>query len=153
MSRTLCAGAFLFLYAGWASADNWPAWRGANADGTTQETNLPLNWSATENVRWKVKLPDRGNSTPVIWGDRIFLTQAIEKKKLRTLMCLHRRDGKLLWQKEVEYKEKEHTHNTNPYCSASPATDGERVVVSHGSAGVFCYDFEGKELWRRDLGK
>jgi outer membrane protein assembly factor BamB len=152
MKRVLSiTGALMF--AAVACADNWPAWRGPTADGVTKETDLPLTWSATENVRWKVKLPDRGNSTPVVWGNRIFLTQAVEKKNLRTLMCLDRKDGSALWQRDVEYKEKERTHETNPYCSASPATDGERVVVSHGSAGVYCYDLEGKELWKRDLGK
>ena len=68
-------------------------------------------------------------------------------------MCLDRANGKLLWQKDVVYDEPEATHPTNYFCSASPATDGERVVVSHGSAGMFCYDFEGKELWKKDLGK
>lgn len=143
----------LLLFAAAGSADNWPMWRGAAGDGVTKETDLPLKWDQNENVRWEIKLPDRGNSTPIIWGDRIFLTQAIEKKNLRTLLCLRRKDGELLWQREVEYKEKERTHETNPYCSASPATDGERVVVSYGSAGVYCYDFDGKELWHRDLGK
>lgn len=134
------------------SAD-WPAWRGADGQGTSSEKNLPTRWSATENIRWKIPLPDRGNSTPVIWGDKVFVTQAIEEKHQRTLMCLARRDGKLLWQKSVTYTEKEETHETNPYCSASPATDGERVIITHGSAGVFCYDFDGKELWKRDLGR
>ncbi len=134
-------------------ADNWPAWRGADGMGRCAETDLPVKWSATENVRWKMKLPGAGNSTPVIWGDRIFLTQATDKGLKRGLLCLSRKDGKTLWHKVIEYKEKEPTHDTNPYCSASPATDGERVVVSHGSAGVYCYDFEGKELWHRDLGK
>ncbi len=134
-------------------AAHWPAWRGADGQGTSSEKNLPTRWSATENIRWKIPLPDRGNSTPVIWGDRVFVTQAIEAKHQRTLMCFARRDGKLLWQKSVTYAVKEETHETNPYCSASPATDGERVIVTHGSAGVFCYDFEGKELWKRDLGK
>jgi outer membrane protein assembly factor BamB len=68
-------------------------------------------------------------------------------------MCLARKEGKLLWEKTVEYKDKEPTHETNYYCSASPVTDGERVVVSHGSAGMFCYDFKGDLLWQRDLGK
>jgi outer membrane protein assembly factor BamB len=98
-------------------------------------------------------LPDRGNSTPVVWGTRIFLTQAIEAEGRRTVMCLQRTDGKLLWQSGTEWKEKEETHPDNPYCSPSPATDGERVVVSFGSAGVYCYDLEGKELWHRDLGR
>jgi outer membrane protein assembly factor BamB len=153
MRRLLLSVAAAVLFVAAASADNWPMWRGPTADGVTKETDLPLKWSATENVRWKVKLPDRGNSTPVIWGNRIFLTQAIEKKHLRTLMCLDRKDASVLWQRDVEYKEKERTHETNPYCSASPATDGECVVVSHGSAGVYCYDLDGKELWKRDLGQ
>jgi outer membrane protein assembly factor BamB len=136
-----------------ARADNWPAWRGADGMGRCAETDLPVKWSATENVRWKVKLPGPGNSTPVIWGERIFLTQATDKGQERGLLCLSRKDGKTLWHKVVSYHGKEPTHDTNPYCSASPATDGERIVVSYGSAGVYCYDFEGKELWHRDLGK
>lgn len=136
-----------------ALADNWPAWRGPDASGRCQERNLPLKWSATENIRWKAPLPEPGNSTPVVWGDRIFLTQATEAGKNRSLMCLARKDGKLLWQQTVRHEEREPTHGTNPYCSASPATDGQRVVVSYGSAGVVCYDFAGKQLWRRDLGK
>jgi outer membrane protein assembly factor BamB len=134
-------------------AANWPAWRGADGQGTSSEKNLPTRWSATENIRWKIPLPDRGNSTPVVWGDKVFVTQAIEEKNERALLCFARRDGKLLWQKSVNYAAKEETHETNPYCSASPATDGQRVIITHGSAGVFCYDFEGKELWKRDLGK
>jgi outer membrane protein assembly factor BamB len=134
-------------------ADNWPAWRGADGTGRCAERDLPVKWSADENVRWKVKLPGPGNSTPVVWGERIFLTQATDKGQKRGLMCLSRKDGSTLWHKVVEYKDKELTHDTNPYCSASPATDGQRVVVSHGSAGVYCYDFDGNELWHRDLGK
>jgi outer membrane protein assembly factor BamB len=136
-----------------AFSDNWPAWRGADGSGITREKNLPLRWSATENVRWKIALPDRGNSSPVVWGTRIFIAQALEKEGRRTLMCLDRANGKVLWQRGVDYAEKEQTHNTNPYCSATPVTDGERVIVWFGSAGIACYDFEGKELWKRDLGK
>ena len=60
-------------------ADNWPAWRGAEGSGVCEERRIPLKWSATENVRWKVALPDRGNSTPIVWEDRVFITQAVEK--------------------------------------------------------------------------
>ena len=143
----------LLLSALQANADNWPAWRGADGQGVCKEKNLPLKWSASENVAWKVPLPDQGNSTPVIWGDRIFLTQATEKGTKRSTICVNKKDGSKLWEKTVEYKEVEPTHATNPYCSASAATDGEIVVVSHGSAGVFCYSLDGKELWNRDLGK
>jgi outer membrane protein assembly factor BamB len=150
-------GVFTFAAAG--LADNWPAWRGADGQGQSAEKGLPLTWSAKENVRWKTPLPDEGSSTPIVWGDRVFLTQASEKTmwppkgtggpavaKKRSLICFDRADGKLLWQKDVLYPEPESTHPTNPFCSASPVTDGERIVVSFGSAGMFCYDFTGKEL-------
>jgi outer membrane protein assembly factor BamB len=140
------------MFALLACAENWPAWRGPEGTGYCREKNLPVTWSATENVRWKVPLPGPGNSTPVIWGDRIFLTQATEKGKKRSLLCLDRKDGRTLWQQTIEYTEREPTHGTNPYCSASPVTDGQRVVVSFGSAGWACYDFEGQQLWHRDLG-
>ena len=133
-------------------AGNWPAWRGPEGSGVTPEKNLPAQWSATENVRWKTPLPDRGNSTPAVWGDKVFVTQAIEKENLRSLLCFSRRDGKLLWQKSITYAAKESTHDDNPHCSASPVVDGERVIVCHGSAGALGYDFDGKELWKRDLG-
>lgn len=148
-------------------AENWPAWRGPTGDGQTTERNLPTKWSATENVRWKVALPDDGASSPVVWGDKVFVTCASEKvdwppsprsggpasAHKRSTFCFHRADGKKLWQQDVLYKEKESTHSTNPFCSASPVTDGERVVVSHGSAGMYCYDLDGKELWKKDLGQ
>jgi len=82
----------------------------------------------------------------------VFVAQAIEKANRRALMCFDRAQGKLLWQTGVTHKEPEETHEDNPYCSASPVTDGERVIVWHGSAGVWCYDLSGKELWHRDLG-
>jgi outer membrane protein assembly factor BamB len=134
-------------------ADNWPAWRGRDASGHANEKDLPLTWSATENVKWKARLPGPGNSTPAVWGRKILLTQSLDKAgQRRATLCFDRADGKLLWQRDVDFQGKESTHIDNPYCSASPATDGERAVVSHGSAGVFCYDLDGKELWRRDLG-
>ncbi|HVK07611.1 MAG TPA: PQQ-binding-like beta-propeller repeat protein, partial [Gemmataceae bacterium] len=137
-----------------ARADNWPAWRGPTGQGHSAETDLPLTWSATTNVRWKVPLADPGNSTPVIWGDRVFVTQANKGGTTRSLLCFARADGKKLWQSDVGYADMEKNWNPSWYANASPATDGERVVVSFGSAGVFCYDFTGKELWKRtDLGK
>lgn len=135
-----------------AFAANWPAWRGPLGTGISEETNLPEKWSQTENVKWRVELPEPGNSTPIVWGDHVFLTQAVGNQ--RTLMCFNRNDGKVLWQSGVTAKEKDTTHPTNPYCSASPVTDGERVIVSFASEGLFCYDFQGKEIWHRtDLGR
>jgi len=132
-------------------AENWPTWRGPRGDGVTNETNLPLTWSATEGVRWKVALPERGNSSPIVWGDRIFLTQNAGDR--RTIICLDRKDGHTLWQAGPEWKEKDTTHPTNPYCSASPSTDGERVIAWFGSAGLWCWTLDGKEQWHVDLGR
>ena len=144
-------------------ADNWPAWRGTDGTGHCNEKNLPLTWRAAttiwkfnlpaENIVWNVPLPDQGNSTPVIWGEKIFITQQTEKGKKRSTICFSTKDGAKLWEKTIEYNEPEITHGTNPHCSASPVTDGKRLVVSHGSAGVYCYDLDGKELWKRDLGR
>src|SRR2546422_2927967 len=133
-----------------ASADTWPQWRGPEGTGVSAEKNLPLHWGTNSNVRWRVPLVDRGNSTPVVWGNRVFITQAIEKENRRTLMCFNRADGKPLWQSGATYPEKESSHETNPLCSASPVTDGGRVIASFASAGLFCYDFDGKELWRSE---
>ncbi|MEA3210300.1 MAG: hypothetical protein QOE70_3357 [Chthoniobacter sp.] len=143
---------FLALLALPAFAGNWPAWRGPTGDGVCTETGLPLTWSPTENVQWKAPLPERGNSSPIVWGDRVFLTQAIEKEGQRLLLCFDRATGKERWRAGTSIAEKEPTHGTNPYCSASPVTDGERVIASCASAGVWCFDFNGKELWHRDLG-
>lgn len=145
---TLLAGAAV------ARGENWPAWRGPTGQGHCAETDLPLTWSATSNVKWKVPLADQGNSTPVLWGDRIFLTQANKGGSVRSLLCLARADGKLLWQKDVSYADKERNWNPSWYANASPVTDGQRVVVSFASAGMYCFDTSGKELWKRtDLGK
>ena len=119
--------------------------------GVSTETEIPLKWSATENVRWKVALPERGNSTPIVWGDRVFLTQAVGDHRL--VICYSRADGKELWRGGAKGVAKEPSHPTNPHCSASPVTDGERVVAWFGSAGLFCFDLDGREIWHRDLGE
>ena len=133
-------------------ASNWPSWRGPTALGMTTDLNLPTHWTRTENVRWRVELPEPGNSTPIVWGDRVFVTQPLKSQNRRTLMCFDRATGKLLWQSGLDWTAPEPTHATNPYGSASPVTDGQIVVAWFGSAGMAAYDFNGKELWRRDLG-
>jgi len=135
-----------------ASAGNWPAWRGPLGTGICAEKNLPVQWSATNNANWRVALPEPGNSTPIVWGEHIFVTQPVGER--RTVLCLNRVDGKLLWEAGVTSQPKEPTHSSNPYCSASPVTDGDRVIASFASDGLYCYDFKGKEIWRRtDLGR
>jgi len=130
----------------------WPAWRGPGGCGVSTEKGFPVEWSRTKNVKWRAPLPERGNSTPIVHGDRVFLTQPLAAEKKRALLCFDRATGKLLWQGAVDAREDESTHETNPYCSASPATDGERIVCWFGSTGLVAFGFDGKVLWQRDLG-
>jgi outer membrane protein assembly factor BamB len=133
-------------------ADDWPAWRGPRGDGVSTEKHAPLEWSATKNVRWKVALPEPGNSTPIVWGDWIFLTQALDGGKRRALVAYDRGIGRKLWQQEVPCSTKETTHRQNPPCSSSPVTDGKAVYAYFASAGVLACDLDGKVLWQRELG-
>ena len=137
-----------------AAADdaNWPQWRGPGGTGETAAAGAPSEWGPQTNIKWRVELPEAGNSTPAVWGGRVFLTQPLSATDERALLCLDRATGAERWRRAVKYTAEEATHRTNPYCSASPATDGRRVVAWFGSAGLFCWDFAGNELWRRDFG-
>ncbi|NNE92120.1 MAG: PQQ-binding-like beta-propeller repeat protein [Verrucomicrobiales bacterium] len=151
--KSLLSLSIFLAAASFLAAENWPAWRGDFAgSGVTQETDLPLKWGKEENVKWRVELPDRGNGTPIIYTNKVFVPQAKEAENWRGLLCLDRETGNLLWERGVTYKEKERTHRDNPYCSSSPAADGEMVVVPYGSAGIAAYDFDGNQLWFKELG-
>ncbi len=126
-------------------------WRGPNNDGVSVETNGPTIWSAAANVRWRLPLgAEGGNSTPAVWGEQIFVTQTLEQR--RSLNSVDRRTGKLRWSIFATSRGREPTQAMNPYCSSSPATDGERVYVWFGTSGVYCFDVAGKPVWERDLG-
>jgi len=129
---------------------NWPGFRN-DGTGISAEKSAPVKWSKSENMRWRAPLPEPGNSSPIIWEDKVFIGQPDGAK--RELWCIDRKDGKVLWRAGASYEGKDPTHETNPYASPTPVTDGERVIAWFGSAGLFCYDMKGKELWRRDLGK
>ncbi|MEM9381864.1 MAG: PQQ-binding-like beta-propeller repeat protein [Planctomycetota bacterium] len=136
-----------------ASAEDWPGWRGPTANGVSP-SKAPLTWDAETNVKWRTPLAHPANGSPVVSGDRIFLTTPGDPEgKERALECYARESGELLWQRTIEFGRKMPTHNTNPYCGTTPACEGDRVVVWHASAGLYCYDFEGEEKWRRDLGE
>lgn len=135
-----------------ADQPNWPQWRGPEGNGKTSSADVLTQWGPDQNVNWHVELPEPGNSTPVVWGDHVLVTQPRAKAGERSLICLDRQSGRERWRQSVSYSDPEPTHKTNPYCSSSPATDGERVIAWFGSAGLVCWDLEGNELWRRDLG-
>src|SRR5437773_6347066 len=106
-ASSLVIGTLLFVLACKAQAGPWPGWRGPDGNGISKEQNLPLHWSTNQNVRWRTPLPERCNSTPVVWGGRVFITQPIEKENRCTVMCFNRHDGKLLWQTGVTAAEKQ----------------------------------------------
>ena len=154
----------------------WPTWRGPNADGVAVQGNPPLTWSETKNIKWKVALPGSGDSTPVVWEDKIFVTTAVALgeeapassppqgrrrghgiRQLTvpykfSLICLDRQTGKVLWDETVrEEVPHEGHHPSSGLASYSAITDGEHVWVSFGSRGLHCYDLDGNHVWSANL--
>ena len=130
----------------------WAQWRGPSGQGVVEGSGFPDSWSDKENVRWKVVVPGRGHSSPIIWKDRIFLTTAYGGER-RTVLCFRRDDGKLLWETAVPTSDSvEHLQGKNSYATATAATDGERVYALFGNAGLIAVDFNGKQLWHYDFG-
>lgn len=135
------------------SATNWAHWRGPSMQGYCDDPRVPLTWSDKENLVWKTELPGAGNSTPIVWGDRIFLTGASKSGLDRFVFCLRASDGKLLWQQTASKGvPADKTHAWNGHASASCTTDGTHVYAFFGTPGLFCYDFDGKPVWHHNFG-
>lgn len=130
---------------------NWPRWRGPAQDGHSAETSLPVKWSEA-NVVWKAKLPGSGQSSPILFGDRIFLTAEKGKGTERLVFCVDRKSGKLLWEQTAWKGQSEKSHVMNGWASASCVTDGQIVVAFFGRGGLHAYTVEGQPLWSKDLG-
>jgi outer membrane protein assembly factor BamB len=131
-------------------AADWPMFRGGDRSGVSAETDVPVEWSKGKNVKWRVELPGPGNSSPIVSNGKVFVTCAEDRQGIgRSLYCFDRKSGEKVWVKTVAYEKKDPTHETNPHAASTPAANGERIVVWHGPAGVYCYDFEGKEIWSR----
>ena len=130
----------------------WPRWRGPSGQGLAVDSGYPDTWSEGENVLWKVKVPGKGNSSPVIWGDRIFLTMAYDNGGRRSILSFQREDGQQLWEAFAPKGSPEAAHAKNGYASGTPATDGERVYAYLGNHGLLAVDFNGKQVWHHDLG-
>lgn len=150
-----------------ARAENWPQFRGEGGSATAADARLPLRWSETENMVWKTPLPGRGSSSPVVWGDRVFLTAFTgygtgaddldDASRLRLhVICLDRGDGRVIWDQSMPASE--HTQQATPriqdhgYATGTPATDGQAVYAFFGVSGVVAYDFSGQRLWHREVG-
>jgi outer membrane protein assembly factor BamB len=158
------------------SAQNWPSFRGPSASGVAEGSPTPVTWNVAtgQNVLWKAPIDGLAVSSPIVWGDRVFVSTAVSSDpaaKIRTglygdvqpvgdvskhawrLIALDRRNGKVLWDRvAIEGTPKTKRHPKSSQASATPVTDGQRVIVSFGSEGLYAYDFDGKLLWKRDLG-
>lgn len=132
-------------------AKYWPVWRGPSRQGLVTGS-YPDNWSATENVLWKKPVPGRGNSSPIVWGDRIFLTTAYDGGRRLSLIAFRRSDGTQLWETFAPDGRTGRAHYKNGHASATPSTDGILIYASFGSRGVAAFDFDGKLVWHKDLG-
>ncbi|MDA7528123.1 PQQ-binding-like beta-propeller repeat protein, partial [bacterium] len=126
------------------SAENWSQWRGPRGDSTSVETGIPLEWSKTKNVAWRLELPGSAGATPVIWEDRIFLTSAEENDLV--LMAVSTA-GKQLWKKKVATGNKNARGGEGNSASASPSTDGKHVWCFFGTGDLACYTVDGEEVW------
>lgn len=134
-------------------AKYWPRWRGPSGQGLVTGSGYPDTWSATEHVVWKIPLPGRGNSSPIVWGDRILLTTAYDGGRRLSVLALRRSDGSRLWESFIPEGPSQSAHYKNGHASATPATDGERVYVYFGSRGLAAFDLNGKLVWHQALGR
>jgi len=130
----------------------WSRWRGPSGQGLGAGSGYADTWSATENVLWKTPVPGRGNSSPIVWRDRIFLTTAYDDGRRVSVLAFRRPDGGQLWETFVPGGRPGSTHFKNGHASATPATDGERVYASFGARGLVAVDVTGTIVWQRDLG-
>lgn len=159
---------FLFVLAalGTLGAD-WSRFRGPSGMGTSNETNLPTTWSAQENIAWKTELPGPGGSSPIVVGDRVYLTcysgYGLEPSSgdmnnlMRHLLCFDRDSGQILWSKQFKPELPEHEYagegSYHGYSSSTPISDGERLYVFFGKSGVFCFDLDGHDIWQVHVGE
>lgn len=139
--------ALLLLATTTSNAGNWPQFRGPNAQGRSSETGLPLKWSATENVAWKAALPGRAWSSPIVWGDRVFVTTATENGQSCRVLALDRNHGQIVWEKEVFRQVPGHKEARNSFATPTPATDRERVYACFYDGSFAALDFSGAMVW------
>jgi outer membrane protein assembly factor BamB len=132
-------------------AENWPQWRGPDLTGVSHEKNLPLRWTSRENIAWKLTLPDFSGSTPIIWGDYIFLNVAEANRSDLSLWTVDKKTGAVLWKKFLSSGN--HKSQKQNMSSPSPVTDGKAVFAMTGTGALKAFDFKGNLLWEREIQK
>ena len=175
LSRVVIASCMLLLSTGWAFAEDWPGWRG-DGRGISPEKNLPLKWSENEGIKWKTPIPGAGHSSPIVWGNRVFVSTAVANdpnvetfkggiymgenqpkpdasEYAYRVICFDANQGSVVWSTAVARQNpKTRRHTKNTYASETPVTDGKYVFASFGAAGLYAVDFEGHVVWQRGLG-
>ena len=133
-------------------ANYWPRWRGPSGQGTALPGKYTNTWSPTSHIAWRVSVPGTGNSSPIVWADRLYLTTAQNGGAKLSLLAFNRADGKLLWESVIPQRGTEYVHPKNGYASATPVTDGRMIYASFGRHGLFGFDMNGKIVWHRAFG-
>jgi outer membrane protein assembly factor BamB len=178
----LSIGAFFLLYSAFGSAADWPQWRGPGGRGVSEEQGLLLEWSESKNILWKTPLPGRGHSSPVVVGNRVFVTTDVEgevipgaqavihiryggewkhpdsvgadRQHTLKVYCLDAASGRIVWERTAyEGAVYDNRHRKSTYASPTPVSDGRAVYAYFGSEGLYAYDLEGKPLWKASLGR
>ncbi len=142
------------------NADDWRQFRGPQSNGVIDDAKLPEVWGSDSNVRWKVPVSGEGWSAPIVVGQKVIITTSVstgqknqDADHVWKVICLDAASGKTVWSTDaISSKPRLGTHRDNTYATETPVTDGSRIVVYFGMMGVFCYDLDGKELWRKDMG-
>ena len=130
------------------NAENWTRFRGANGQGVSTETNLPVEWSATDNVLWKTDIPGNGWSSPIVYGDHVFMTTTTDEGKSCHVICVNRLDGHILWDKEVHRQQAGAKRDDNSYATPTPVTDGDQVYAVFADGTVVAVDYQGALVWK-----
>ena len=143
---------FFLVFAIPVLAENWPSFRGPNRQGISAERNVPLHWSAESNVVWKTEIPGQGWSSPIVWGDRLFVTSATDNGTKCHVLCIDRESGKIVWDKEVFEQVPRRKEGKNSYATPTAATDGQRVYAVFGDGSMVALTMEGSVAWtNRDV--
>ncbi len=172
--KRLAAAVLIIASFSLAYAENWPSWRGLGGLGVSSEKGIPAKWDLPKSIKWKVEVPGLGHSSPIVWGDRIFVTTAVNSDPAEggwqkgfpqsdrkpdaseiswKVLCFDKAAGNLLWERTaIARRPLNARHLKNSYASQSPVTDGAYVFAFFGDQGLYCYDFQGNLVWSRNLG-
>lgn len=146
--RAFVAVGLMLLLSSTTAAEDWPGFRGPTGQGLSSESDLPLRWSGTENITWRAAIPGEGWSSPIVFGDRVFVTTATEGGVSCRILCLDRRTGEVLWNREVHRQKLSRKEGNNSFATPTPTTDGQRVYAVFSDGCILAVDYSGQLIWK-----